>query len=107
MSDRIDLQHKQAEKELREDRDALRQHEQRRAKIQRRREELLKIIRTQKEFTEQFDQQIAPFERRYSELTHSVDGIHRDAKAKYEAAVKLLVDKLGYHPAFKRHNDLI
>jgi len=49
--------------------------------------------------------EIGPFERRYEQLQHSVDGLHADAKSKYDRAVQLLVDKLDYNPAFKRWND--
>lgn len=105
--DRMQLELKALAQEIKTDEEAAEAYTRQLAKLEARKADLRKVIAQQEEFTVQFDREIGPFERKYEDLQHSVDGVHRHAKAKYDQAVKLLVDKLGYHPAFKRHNDLI
>ena len=105
--DRMQLELKDLNREIRNDEEASLAYTRQLEKLEARKAELRKIIAHQEEFTLQFDAEIGPFERKYEELQHSVDAVHKHAKDKYDTAVKLLVDKLGYHPAYKRHNDLI
>lgn len=107
MGDRLMLDLKELDRQIAADKLAQREYAKQFAAMAARKAELRKKIAQQQEFTVQFDQQIGPFESRYSELQHSVDGLHSEAQVKYRAAVQLLVDKLGYHPAYKRHKDLI
>ena len=107
MGDRLMLDLKDLERQIAVDKLAQREYAKQFAAMEARKAELWKKIAQQREFTAHFDEQIGPFEARYDELQHSVDGLHSEAQVKYRAAVQLLVDKLGYHPAYKRHNDLI
>lgn len=107
MGDRLMLDLRELERQIAADKMAQREYAKQFAAMAARKAELRKKIAQQQDFTVQFDSQIGPFEARYDELQHSVDGLHSEAQVKYRAAVQLLVDKLGYHPAYKRHNDLI
>lgn len=89
--DRMALDLRALDDEIAIDRAASVEYEKQLAKLQRRREEALKRIAKESEWTRHFDAEIGPFEARYKELQHSVDGLHREAKGKYDAAVQLLV----------------
>jgi hypothetical protein len=53
--------------------------------------------------------QIGPYEARYAELQVNVDGLHRQARRKYDSAVQLLVSAglrhVGAHAVRERPSD--
>jgi hypothetical protein len=89
--DKLHIDLRNIEAEIKLDQAASEAYGKQLAKLALRKAELRKVIAQQEEFTINFDQQIGPFEARYTELQHSVDGLHKEAKVKYDAAVQLLV----------------
>ena len=75
------------------------------ARLEKKKALLARDSAQQREWCSQFDEQIGPFEARYSVLKTSIGGLYDEAKSKHARGLQLLIDKFDYHPAFKRWSD--
>ncbi len=53
------------------------------------------------EWLRAFDERIAPFERKYDELSTGIGTLYDDAKKGHEHGIALLIQEFKYHPMFK------
>ena len=68
-----------------------------------RRDELVKRMKSNGEFVQQFDNSSA--QAAYRKMTQDIGNIYEKAVQGHSAGMKMLENEFGYHPAFKRPGD--
>lgn len=68
-------------------------------------EDIIKRMESNAEWSKNYDRDIGPFANRYKEMTADIGKIYDRAKEGHQRGIKLLEKEFGYHPAFKRPQD--
>jgi hypothetical protein len=91
--------------ELRADEKGLKDYEQQLYLLEKEKSGLMRNIRKNKQFVDDFDKMIGPFSDKYTEMTKDMSTLYGNAKQHHANGVLLLIKEFDYHPAFKRRDN--
>ena len=91
--------------ELKADEDGKAEYERQIVRLKIKRDEIETRVKASKQWAEQYDRDIGPFQSTYGKNTEGMAAIYDEAKKKHSKGIQMLVEEFDYHPAFKRHSD--
>uniref|UniRef100_A0A7S2V5K3 Uncharacterized protein n=1 Tax=Fibrocapsa japonica TaxID=94617 RepID=A0A7S2V5K3_9STRA len=103
--DNLRNQLKVLEEEIKADEDGKAEFERQLANLQRRKEDLLKRIKENREWASTYDSDMGPFQSNYDNIAHDIGDLYSGAKKHHKQAIGVLKREFGYHPEFKRPTD--
>ena len=74
-------------------------------KLERRKEDIKKRMKANKEWADKYDNELGPFIGSYNAMTGDLSTIYDGARRGHERGRGLLMKEFGYHPMFKRPGD--
>ncbi|KAL3160670.1 hypothetical protein ABBQ32_010585 [Trebouxia sp. C0010 RCD-2024] len=75
------------------------------AELTRKKEDLQKRVNLNKQWTEMFDKDVAPFQQKYVHLVEDIHNVYGTAKEFHAKGIQMLIDEFNYHVAYKRWDD--
>jgi len=90
------------ERDIKSDEEGKKDYENQLFKLQRRKEECSRRIKENEAWAAQFDKDIGPFEKMYSNMTGNMEQLYANAKVQHAKGVEVLKEHFKYHPMYKR-----
>lgn len=73
--------------------------------LNKKRDELLKIIHDNDAWAKGYEMDLGPFTKNYDKITGDIGSLYSNAKKGHSKGLLLLQNEFNYHPAFKRPGD--